>query len=169
MGNVGASTRTHKTPEADTAPRPGLPAQTWHFVRHFLEMCLAMCIGGGILNALLFVVGPALIGYPDLRQRFPGAALLVIAVIYTLPMAAWMRFRRMDWRPTLEMSGATIGLAVALVAFFWGGIISTSSLRGWALSFCGPACVLMIVVMLFRLDLYTGRTGHHMGSRAHAA
>ena len=34
-----------------------------------------------------------------------------------------------------------------------------SSLRGWALSFCGPACLLMIVVMLFRLDLYTGRAG----------
>ena len=74
-----------------------------------------MCVGG-ILNALLFVVGSALIGYPDLRQRFPGAAILVISIVDTLPMAAWMRFRRMDWRPIPEMSAATIGLAVVLVA-----------------------------------------------------
>jgi hypothetical protein len=30
-------------------------------------MCIAMCVGGGALNALVFVVGPAQLGYPDLR------------------------------------------------------------------------------------------------------
>jgi hypothetical protein len=29
------------------ATRPGLGSQVWHFARHFLEMCAAMCIGGG--------------------------------------------------------------------------------------------------------------------------
>jgi hypothetical protein len=48
---------------------------------------------------------------PDLRQQSPELALLVIAFDFTLPMALWMRFRGMAWRPTLEMSGATIGLA----------------------------------------------------------
>jgi hypothetical protein len=159
MNGVSASTRTHTRPDAvaPAVPKLGLLAQSWHFARHFLEMCLAMCVGGGILNALLFVVGPALIGYPDLRQRFPGVALLAISIVYTLPMATWMRFRRMDWRPILEMSGATIGLAVVLIALAGIGVVPVSSLRGWALSFCGPACILMIVVMLFRIDLYTGR------------
>jgi len=70
----------------------------------------------------------------------PRLALLVIAFNYALPMAAWMRFRGMAWRPTLEMSGV--------------------------LGFCGPACVVMVIVILFRLDLYTGRMGHHLGGQA---
>jgi hypothetical protein len=65
-------------------------------------MCAAMCIGGGILNGLVFLAGPALLGNPELRQQSPALALLVIAFDYALPMAAWMRFRSMAWRPTLE-------------------------------------------------------------------
>jgi hypothetical protein len=118
---------------------------------------------------VIFVVGPALIGYPDLRQRYPAVALLVIAVLYTLPMAVWMRVRGMDWRPIVEMSGAAIALAIVLVGLAGFGVISQSGLRGFALGFCGPACLVMIVAMLFRLDLYTGRAGHSMGHRRHAA
>lgn len=118
---------------------------------------------------LFFLAGPALIGYPDLRQRFPELALLVTAFIYTLPMAVWMRFRGMEWHPTLEMSGATIGLAIAMIGLAWLGVVPGSGLRGLVLGFCGPACVVMFVVMLFRLNLYTGRTGHKMGHGTHAA
>jgi hypothetical protein len=34
------------------------------------------------------------------------------------------------------------------------------------IGFCGPVCVVMVIVMLFRLDLYTGRTGNQMGRDA---
>ena len=145
------------------APRPGLRSQIWQFARHFLEMCVAMCVGGGILNGLVFVAGPALLGYPDLRQQSPELALLVIAFDFTLPMTLWMRFRGMAWRPTLEMSGATIGLAIVMLGLDWLDVVRTSTLRGLVFGFCGPACVVMLVVMLFRLELYTGRTGHHLG------
>ena len=148
------------------ATRPGPGSQIWHFARHFLEMCAAMCIGGSILNGLLFLAGPALLGYPDLRQDAPELALLVLAFNYALPMAAWMRFRGMAWRPTLEMSGATIGLAIVMVGLDWLDVVQANTLRGWVVGFCGPACVVMIIVMLFRLGLYTGRTGHQM--RGHA-
>jgi hypothetical protein len=146
--------------------RPGLGSQIWHFARHFLEMCAAMCIGGGILNGLVFLAGPALLGNPDLRQQSPELALLVIAFNYALPMAAWMRFRGMARRPTLEMSGATIGLAIVMIGLDWLDVAQTSSLRGWMLGFCGPACVVMFIVMLFRLGLYTRHTGHQMGGHA---
>ena len=63
------------------ATRPGLGSQLWHFARHFLEMCAAMCIGGGILNGLVFLAGPALLGYADLRQQSPELALLVAALL----------------------------------------------------------------------------------------
>jgi hypothetical protein len=77
---------------ATTTPRLGLGSQVWHFARHWLEMCVVMCVGGAILNGLLFLAGPALLGYPDLRQRSPALAVLVGGVIYALPMAVWMRF-----------------------------------------------------------------------------
>ena len=74
---------------------------------------------GVLFNALVFVVGPALLGYPDLRQGYPGLALVLDAVLFTLPMAAWMRIRGMAWRPTLEMSGATVGLAIVVALLTW--------------------------------------------------
>jgi hypothetical protein len=112
------------------------------------------------------------LGYPDLRLEAPELALLLIAVNLALPMAVWMRFRGMAWRPpTLEMSGAMIALAVVLVGLSWLGAVPESSIRELVSGtptprFCGPACVVMVAVMLFRLGLYTGRTGHQMGGHA---
>jgi hypothetical protein len=162
---VAGALGTRRRREADMdriATRPGLSSQVWQFARHFLEMC----IGGWALNGLLFVAGPALIGYADLRQQSPELALLAIAFNYALPMALWMRFRGMEWRPTLEMSGATIGLAIVMISLDRLDFLQTSSIRSLVIGFCGPACVVMVIVMLFRLDLYTGRTGHQMGGHA---
>ena len=97
------------------------------------------------------------------RQQAPELALVVLGVNYALPMAAWMRFRGMAWRLTLEMSGAMVGLAIVMVGLDWLDVVRQSSVRGWVVGFCGPACVVMVIVMLFRLGLYTGRTGHQMG------
>ena len=148
---------------------PSTGRQVWNFTRHFLEMCIAMCVGGGALNALVFVVGPAQLGYPDLRTTAPELALLLIACLYTLPMAAWMRFRGMAWRPILEMSGATIALALMLVGLAALDILSSAELHRWALMFCGPACVVMLAVMLPRLGMYTGRTREHTHRQTPAA
>ena len=47
-------------------------ANSWQFARHFLEMCAAMCIGGGILNGLVFLAGPALLGYATCASSRPS-------------------------------------------------------------------------------------------------
>src|SRR6266511_353363 len=104
-----------------------------------------------------------------LRERAPVLAVLLSGLIYALPMAGWMRVRGMAWRPIVEMSGAVVALAVVIIGMAWAGVVSGSGLRGWAMGFCGPACAVMFVVMLFRLDLYTGRKGHGMGHRTPAA
>jgi hypothetical protein len=51
----------------------------------------------------------------------------------------------------------------------WAGFAPDSALQITFGSFCAIACVGMFVVMLPRLDLYTGRSGHHMAHKAHAA
>jgi hypothetical protein len=147
-----------------------LGRQAWNFAEHYLEMCVAMCAVGTPAVLLLFVWGPGAIGYADPRQQPLELSVPATAVIYTLPMVAWMRFRGMEWRPVLEMGGATIAVGLALIGLAWLGILSATSLRGFASpAFCTPACVVMFFVTLPRLDMYTGRTGHHMGHGAHAA
>ena len=146
-----------------------LGKQGWNFARHFLEMCIAMCAGGAMQALLIFAAIPALFGGPILRELFPELSLVVIAVILTLPMAAWMRFRGMPWRPILEMAVVPIALAIVLIGAVWAGIVPNGTLQIEFGQFCGISCVGMFGVMLFRLDLYTGRTGHHMAHAAHAA
>ena len=146
-----------------TAPRSlSLPRQSWTFARHFLEMCIAMCAVGTPLVLLLLRALPGAAGWPDPRASAPETSVLVVALIYTAPMMAWMRLRGMAWRPILEMGGATIALGLVLVALSLGGVLPQETLASFVgPAFCGPACVLMLAVMLPRLALYTGRTGHH--------
>jgi hypothetical protein len=143
------------------APNPRLARQVWNFARHFFEMCIAMCVGGSILMAAAFGIATQL-GRPALREEAPGLAVLATAVIYTLPMVAWMLFRGMDGRATAEMAAATLAVGVVLVGLAALGVMTTNDLSTWAsAAFCGPACVVMLPVMLLRRDMYSGRAGHH--------
>ena len=137
---------------------PSVLAQIGHFVWHFVQMCMACCIGG-ITLSVLFFGGAALIGYPNLVQRAPSLSTLVIAFNVSLAMAAWMRFRGHEWRPTLEMAGTTLGLGVLLIGLAWLGVVPRSSLIEWLTRL---ACPVMLLPMLLRLDHYTGRMGHHV-------
>lgn len=157
------NTGTKQVSSAQTVQIPGLATRAWHFIRHLLEMCLAMCVGG-IPLIVLFFWGAATIGYPDLLQRFPELSVLVIGFILSLPMIAWMRFRGMAWRLTLEMSITTISLGILLAGLGWLGILPRSSLFEWMTRL---ACPSMLIPMFLRLDYYTGRAGHSMHAAHH--
>ena len=140
-----------------------------HFLRHLGEMILAMLVGmvaGAAVLVLIFstVLAATIRGMPQVEvlNQFAVLICLVMAVGMTVPMLAWMRFRGMEWRPIAEMAAAML---VPLVPIF--GLLGLQLIPGARA--CGLYCVVMIpamiVPMLFRLDLYTGRMGHH----AHAA
>ena len=153
-----STTSKHQPPRASGGTRTqGLASKLGHFLLHYVEMCLAMCVGAVILSVAFFG-GAALIGYPDLVLQAPIFSTLVLAINVSLPMVAWMRFRGHEWRPTLEMGGATMALGILLIAAGWLGIIPVSDLFEWMRSLACPA---MLVAMLFRLDLYTRRMSHH--------
>jgi hypothetical protein len=120
-------------------------------------MCAVMCIGALVLSVLFFGAA-GLLGYTDLPQQYPELSVLVIAINLSVPMLAWMRFRGMDWRPTLEMAGSTMVVGLLLIAAYWLGIVPKSSLIDVQTSL---ACPVMLVVMLFRFRLYSGHQGHH--------
>jgi energy-converting hydrogenase Eha subunit A len=109
-----------------------------------------------------FFGGAALIGYPDLIGQAPFISTLVLAIILAVPMVAWMRFRRHEWRPTLEMGSATMGLGIVLIALGTLGLIPVSGMFEWVTSL---ACPVMLIPMLLHIRLYTGGMSH----QAHAA
>jgi hypothetical protein len=128
-------------------------------------MLLAMMVGmvaGGMVLALMFstVLASTIRGMTrvEVFNQFAVLICLVVAVAMIVPMVAWMRYRGMEWRPTLEMAAA---MAIPLIPIF--GLLGLQLIAG--ASACGLYCLVMvpamIIAMLLRLDLYTGRKGHH--------
>jgi len=152
----------HQTP---AAPVPALASDTGvakilrsvgRFAVHYLEMCAVMCVGAVTLSVAFFGLA-GLLGYANLPDRLPVLSALVVAINLSVPMGVWMRFRGMPWRPTIEMSGATMAVGLVLIVGYWLGIVATESLIEVQTSL---ACPVMLVVMLVRFPLYSGRTGH---------
>jgi hypothetical protein len=153
MRTVG---NTHALPE----PAASLPARdgpvarivqpAGRFALHLAEMCLVMCASGFLLSVLFFQ-SAELLGFADLPRTAPELSVLVIAINLSVPMAAWMRFRGMASRPTLEMAGSTMAVGVSLIAAYWLGLIARASLIDVQTSL---ACPVMIAVMLLRFRLY---------------
>jgi hypothetical protein len=79
-----------------------------------------------------------------------------------------MLVRGMPARPTLEMAAVPLVLAVFVVALVNLDVVPLAWLQMRWGELCGLSCIGMFGVMLFRLDLYTGRSPHHAGS-AHGA
>jgi hypothetical protein len=155
----------HGAPEeAPTRQRPDVRflQPVGRFVVHFFQMCMVMCAGAVVLS-LLFFGAARLLGYTDLAQTAPELTVLVIAINLSLPMAAWMRFMGMAWRPTLEMSGATMVAGLLLIVAYWLGLVAKSGLIPLQTGLL--ACPLMLAVMLFRFRLYSSP---HAGHHAHA-
>src|SRR6266542_642040 len=69
-----------------------------HFIRHYLEMVLAMA-AGMVAYGLLFRRGLAWTGYADEA---------IMAAFMTVPMVAWMRYRGHGWGQAAEMAGAML-------------------------------------------------------------
>jgi hypothetical protein len=136
-----------------SAPPIRRRAQLGRFVRHFFEMCVPMCIGFAIGDAVYFAVA-GLLGYAEPFRRLPELSLAAVTFNMTAPMAGWMLFRGMPRRATAEMSAAMVVLAVGLLGVGWLGIARMRALPLLAHGLMMPA---MLVPMLCRLDVYTGR------------
>ena len=128
---------------------------TGHFLWNFVRMCLPGCLGAMILSVAFFGTA-ALIGYPDLIGQAPVLSTMVLTINFTVPMVAWMSFRR-QLRPTLEMTGASMSLGIVLIGMGLLSLIPMSDILEWEASLCCPT---MLVPMLFRHKLYTGSMGH---------
>ena len=137
-----------------TATRPTWLEHTLSFLRHLLEMTVAMMVGmfayallvGSFLAASGSTLEEARVGQPELFA-------LGMATGMSVPMVAWMRHQGHTWRNGLEMSAAMFVPALLLIICYEMGAVSADSI-------CPVACAAMIpamaVAMLFRRDDYIG-------------
>jgi hypothetical protein len=136
-------------------PRPTHTSNaTWQFVRHYLEMVVAMLLGMTILGPLeSMLLDP--VGWQSVRA-VPELNALVMATNMTLAMVAWMRYRGHGGAATTLMAAAMYLSFVVLFPLLWLGVVSPSGvLVGGHLAML-PA---MAAAMLLRRDEYTG---HHL-------
>jgi hypothetical protein len=84
-----------------------------------------------------------------------------MATTMAVPMAAWMRFRRHAWAPTLEMSAAMYAAFAVAYPFHWAGSLGEHGVMmvGHVLMFA-----FMLGAMLLRWSEYAGGHGNHRKS-----
>jgi len=131
-------------------------SQVGRFLLHYVEMCLPMCIGFAV-GDLVYLWVAGLFGYTEPFSELPVLSVVVVTFSMTAPMTAWMMFRGMSRRAIVEMSAAMPTLAMVLLVSGWLGLVPMSEL---ALLEHGLMMPVMLIPMLFRLDVYTGRAGH---------
>jgi copper chaperone CopZ len=123
------------------------------FVRHYVEMVVAMVVGMMVLGPL---VGLALPDSEVFHRADVGA--LVMATNMTIGMSAWMVYRKHGWASIAEMAAAMYLPFVALLIPYWAGVLS-----GGAVMTLGHVLMLplMALAMLRRRDEYSGHHGRH--------
>src|SRR6266496_2481569 len=134
-----------------------LGRQAGHFLRHYGEMCIPMCVGFAIGDLIYFWAAHQF-GYSKPFSDLPELSVVIVTFTMTAPMTAWMLYRRMARRPVAEMTATMPILAIALLALGWLGAVPKGDL---ALTEHGLMMPAMLVPMFLRLNYYTGRNGHH--------
>lgn len=130
-----------------------MKTKTFHFLRHYLEMVVAMMLGMVVLGGAAAVTLDAGRWHDDA----PALMLASMAFSMTVPMVAWMRYRGHGWPATWEMTASMVVPTLAAIALLWAGAVTDSgTLMAVQHATMFPA---MLGVMLLRLDEYTGR--HH--------
>ena len=102
---------------------------TRHFVRHYVEMVVAMFLGMAVLGVPAgWALGAAGSSWAELNTDAPALMLLGMAATMTLPMVAWMRHRGHGWRANAEMSASMILPTFAAIAVLGAGLVDVGTL-----------------------------------------
>jgi hypothetical protein len=98
-------------------------ALTRDFARHYAEMAIVMLVGMGVLAVPARVVSDAAL--PSLDPDGTSLMLARMAVIMTVPMVPWMRWRGHAWGPCLEMAAAMLVPAAGVIVLAQAGLVES--------------------------------------------
>jgi flagellar biosynthetic protein FliP len=127
-----------------------MKTKTFHFLRHYVEMVVAMLLG------MLVLGGAATVALDAGRWHEDAPALMLVsmALTMTVPMVAWMRYRGHGWAPAWEMTASMFVPTFAAIALLWAGAVTDSgTLMAIQHATMFPA---MLAVMLVRREEYGG-------------
>ncbi len=133
--------------------------QNRRFIRHYVEMVVAMFLGMFALGipgeAALRVVGYS---SSELQADAPAVALLAMATIMTIPMVLWMRRMGHSRRPCNEMAASMYVPTFVVIAMMAAGTLDFMGAMGLEHVLMLPA---MLVAMLLRREEYSCSHAHH--------
>ena len=141
---------------------PTMSTPTRSFIRHYIEMLIAMVAGMVALGGLGAAALPLIDTTADqIQADAPAFVLLWMATTMTVPMVAWMRFRGHGWPASVDMA-----LSMFIPTFAAVALLATGAMTdlGALLSIQHVAMLpSMLIAMLLRRDEYT-----HSHAEAHA-
>lgn len=108
------------------------------FWRHYLEMAAAMVVGM-ISTGAIFLTVVGLKTWDEVTSQYPTQALVAMAAGMTIPMVAWMMYRGMGRKNSLEMGAAMVLPVIPFLCLVWFGITESAQ--------CGAYCALTFVTM----------------------
>jgi len=91
---------------------------TKHFVRHYVEMVVAMFAGMAVLG---FPVDKAMDAMGATSDAF---MFLGMATTMTVGMVGWMLYRGHGWRANLEMSASMFVPTFAVIGLLWAEVMT---------------------------------------------
>ena len=134
------------------------------FVRHFGEMVLAMFLGMAVLGGLAELIFRA--AGSSVTDASGAVRVLIMGFNMTLPMVAWMRYRRHRTTHTAEMAGAMVVPSLFAAALAAGDVLDGDPALALQHVVMIPA---MLGVMLLRYDVYALGAQAGQGHRDEAA
>ena len=132
-----------------------MTASTRHFIRHYVEMLVAMFAGMVVLGGpAILALGAVGVTSAELRADAPAALLLGMGITMTVPMVAWMRYRGHGWQPSNEMAASMMIPTAGVIGLLGAGLVTDfGSLMTIEHVVMLPS---MLAAMLLRRDEYTG-------------
>jgi hypothetical protein len=129
------------------------------FIRHYLEMVIAMFVGMAVLGVpagwLLGAMGSS---WSELTDNAPALMFLGMATTMTVPMVGWMAYRGHGRRANAEMSASMFVPTFTVIGLLWAELVSDI---GVLLVIEHVAMLAgMLAVMLLRPAEFTRNHGH---------
>ena len=142
-----------------TAAEPAACSSTKHFIRHYVEMVVAMFAGMAVLGMPFgWLLGAAGSSWQELTDTAPALMFLAMATTMTVPMIGWMAYRGHSRRANAEMSASMFGPTFAVIGLLGAGVVTDI---GVLLVIEHVAMLAgMLAVMLLRPAEYTHHHGH---------
>ena len=136
--------------------------KVWRFVRHLLEMIVAMMLGMCVLGAAWGAFHEIVFGsaFADAWRDYVGLAAFAMAFNMTVPMVLWMRYRGHSWERGGEMVGAMNLPLLPLLLLYSLDLIPAEAVLGLQMMLMIPS---MVLAMLYRKEEYsaTHQTAPH--------